>query len=291
MGKSFTIDWTNKVFNNCKILSPVFEDKRTCDNKWNVVCYCGKEFWARPSDLKRGKVPSCGCNRSDLARKQMVKTNYFNYVNEFGIVLLYPKIKEKIGSLDIWIASCPRHDIPILFETIPKSILNNNVKSCGCLHKQKASENISNYLKVSRKDRGLDENKFITDEMFVIIEMTFGKIKYIIKKIDCYTCAVCLKRNGPVEVHHIEPVGKFNFKNQNEYLPLYDINNLVSLCRTCHIQIAHDGFGMYLNQKIKNELLAIVTMRKITTIHKSEYDEVVQSCIIPWLVSHIQEYQ
>ena len=98
MGQSYVIDWTGKIFNNCQIVEPVIADKRTCDSKWKIICFCKKEFIARPSDLKRGKVPSCGCNRSKLARIQMQKIEYFNYTNDYGIKLLKPTNEKKTVS-------------------------------------------------------------------------------------------------------------------------------------------------------------------------------------------------
>ena len=45
-------DWTNKIYNNCKIIEPVDKDHKNGKNQWKILCSCGKIFYAYPSNLK-----------------------------------------------------------------------------------------------------------------------------------------------------------------------------------------------------------------------------------------------
>ena len=64
------------------------------------------------------------------------------------------------------------------------------------------------------------------------IRMTavYRKWRIAVLKKDNYTCQVCLKRGGNLEVHHIKPFSK--------YPELWiDINNGQAMHRICHTQV------------------------------------------------------
>jgi hypothetical protein len=69
------------------------------------------------------------------------------------------------------------------------------------------------------------------------------KMKKWIKKIlirDDYTCQICFKIGGNLEVHHI--------KSFSEYPELrFIINNGITLCKSCHIKT--DNYGIKTNKK------------------------------------------
>lgn len=282
------IDWTKQIFNNCVILEPLILSKISGKSKWKIQCYCGKIFNASPIELKRGKVPSCGCNRSSLAKLQMQKYNYYNYINNFGIRLIEPVNSQKNGSRDEWFALCPIDNVK--FITNPHSIIANNTKSCGCLFRKKCSENITNYHIENRISKGLGIDQRITDILVFIKSMTFDKVKKIIFEIDNYTCCLCLNKGNLLEAHHIQPVhDSLNFQIYENYELLYSIKNLITLCRNCHIVQAHDGHGSKLNLEIKNELQAAISMRPVSKEIMNKYNDIVTNEINPWILSYIKE--
>lgn len=66
-------DLTGEKFNRLLIIKPIWvnvkNNKR--QKKWVCVCECGKEKILFTNDLTSGKVKSCGCYNSDVARKRM----------------------------------------------------------------------------------------------------------------------------------------------------------------------------------------------------------------------------
>lgn len=78
------------------------------------------------------------------------------------------------------------------------------------------------------RDRGTFEYKFWKNECF---------------ERDNYTCQICNKRGGYLEVHHI--------KSWKDYPELrYDVNNGQTLCKTCHGVVDNFRFTL-LNKKEK----------------------------------------
>lgn len=73
----------------------------------------------------------------------------------------------------------------------------------------------------------------------------------LILKRDNYKCVLCNQTTN-LEVHHIIPVLK-------DVSRIDDINNLVTLCKHCHLYTAHDGNWRNLNTLIQDKLIMIVT--------------------------------
>ena len=59
----------------------------------------------------------------------------------------------------------------------------------------------------------------------------WGRVARAIKERDSYRCRSC-KKPGKLEVHHIIPIEKGG--------PLFAPDNLLTLCRNCHIEL-HRG--------------------------------------------------
>ena len=288
MPRGIKIDWTNLEFYNCKIIEPLSINKRTGNDKWKIKCYCGKEFYTAPCDLKAGKVPSCGCNRSNLARTQMKKIEYYNYVNNHGVKLIKPVDINKQGSRQDWIALCPRDGIEFIID--PHSVIGNNTRSCGCLRSIQCRINVFKQLSQKRINKGLMANERITDKLVYIKSSTFDYVKHLVMKIDNFTCQLCNKNKCGAEVHHIDPVSKtINFKDVNSFKPLYDLNNLITLCRYCHMINAHNGSGRRINEKTQFILKEKTLFRKIKIEDLDEYNNIVQGKINNWINSYIQE--
>ena len=54
---------------------------------------------------------------------------------------------------------------------------------------------------------------------------------------DGHVCAICGKKRGKMDVHHIRPYKEFN----GDYLAANDLSNLIVLCRRCHAGVDKRG--------------------------------------------------
>lgn len=59
----------------------------------------------------------------------------------------------------------------------------------------------------------------------------WDKNKIIALKRDNYTCQICFKRGGNLDVHHIKFMSEFTAKENDK---AHDLSNLITLCRGCH---------------------------------------------------------
>lgn len=266
------IDWTDQIFSNCKIISPLNIGYTTGHDHWKILCKCGKEFIAMPSNLKNHSTKSCGCEKNSLISLSKRQNSYYNYINNFNVKLIEPINILKDKSNNSWIAECPYDKEK--FITTPHSVISNNVKSCGCLNKKQRLVNLDIYNKQYRINKGYNENDKLTNISSAIRSITFDKVKALILELDSYTCNLCLKRGGCLEVHHVQP-----WRNSDDYFLLYDIKNLITLCRSCHINLAHDGQSRKLNLEIQKELNIIISMRYIDRFILDKYSEIVEKDI------------
>jgi len=293
--KDRLIDWTGKVFNGCTILEPIDPNKKTGTDKWKIRCHCGNVFdTAIPASLKSGNTTSCDCLKIkaiiNFNKTSKKKYNYYNFVNKLGIKILRPVDPEKEGPEDDWIALCPRHDPPKEFIAMPSSIYSDKTNSCGCLQSEQASLTFINYNKQQRLDKGLGEDEYILEKTELIRRMVFDPIRPIVLKIDGYTCNLCLSSDCQLQVHHIVPMNNFlNYSDKDTYKQLYDLNNLITLCKNCH-RMAHDYYGSDINLEIQKELQAITSMRSVSKEILNKYNQILQNKITPWIDKYITEY-
>ena len=268
MGKY--IEWGNKIFNGCTIVKPIDLTKKGNNDKWEMICFCGNTFISRPCSLQQNLTKSCGCIHKKSARlngKKHQQQSYLNFTTINKIKIIKPVITEQDGRKNIWIAICPICNIK--FKTSLDCLLR--YKSCGCLEKK----SILNFNKNRRIKMGYDENIMISKENNLIRTMFFSPIQQFILKIDSYVCNLCLKNKNKISVHHIEPIkNNFDYKNIECYQNIYKIDNLITLCNTCHLYLAHDGHSNKLNLEIQKELLAITSMRFISLQNQKIYDKI-----------------
>src|SRR5690625_7642373 len=62
---SRTIDISDERFGRLIALEPSKEKATNKSKKWLCKCDCGSKKYIRSSDLRHGKVVSCGCKRSE----------------------------------------------------------------------------------------------------------------------------------------------------------------------------------------------------------------------------------
>lgn len=59
----------------------------------------------------------------------------------------------------------------------------------------------------------------------------WDKNKIIALKRDNYTCQICFRRGGHLDVHHIQFLSTFSLEENDK---AHDLSNLITLCRGCH---------------------------------------------------------
>ena len=99
-------------------------------------------------------------------------------------------------------------------------------------------------------------------------------------QIDNKKCIRC-KSKG-IHIHHIQKVSNTDYSNENSIKLIYQINNLVALCKDCHDD-THNGYSYYINEVIQKELQELANNRLIPQDLLDEYNEIVATKIEPWL--------
>lgn len=116
------VDLTGKQFG---YLTPLYYIK---GGKWHCKCKCGNELDVDTRNLNSGHTQSCGCLKKEKAQNNVVDMS--NYEDE------YIKVLSRAGSDNkgtaMWECLCKQ--CGNIFITRGKSIRDNQVKSCGCIH-------------------------------------------------------------------------------------------------------------------------------------------------------------
>ena len=252
-------DWTGQIFNNCKILSPIDENKITGKDYWKTLCYCGKIFNAPPSSLKAGTYQSCGCYRIKASKERMLNQKSWEaqrktYIgNEYnGCKVLEPINTNLLGMHSYYKIEC---FCGKFFKARVSNLHSGVIRSCGC-----AKLGTKKWHKERRIKNGFDPDKPMM-EISEYFRHNFTKeIKDIIKQRDNNECQLChIQDPGHMKVHHIIPIKEFMHSNNIEDLQyVYNHLNLILLCEPCHIYFAHNSnTAKTINKKIQIELTEI----------------------------------
>lgn len=145
--------WEHGVPQSCLTVIKQAEDYIRPNGKheaqWLCRCSCGsdKEVIATASDLKNGKVKSCGCMTKKFIRDVRFIDMTGWVMAEHGVLdsrltVLY-QIEDHITPQGVheamWLCecSCEEHN---LIKTLGSSLRQGLTKSCGCLHKEVVSQ-------------------------------------------------------------------------------------------------------------------------------------------------------
>ena len=121
MGKK--IDLTGREFGELRVIAEHPERK----NKkiyWVCKCSCGTEKLISGSDLKSGKIKSCGCLKTEILKsKEMIG-------KRFNRLVVIEETKQRKDSQIVWKCQCDCGNTVIVRGA---ELSNNHTKSCGCL--------------------------------------------------------------------------------------------------------------------------------------------------------------
>ena len=131
----------NEVFGRLTVINGGIVDPSNGQSLSKCKCECGKEVIKSSSEIRRGKIRSCGCLKIETHEKAFNKANSIKKINisvgkyfgEWKVIGLLGT--EKRGSLDVkCLCSCGT------VKTIRGTrLINKLTRSCGC----KRGEHIS----------------------------------------------------------------------------------------------------------------------------------------------------
>lgn len=159
-------DYTGKKFGRLTVIK---FDKRTKNVSkkgktyysyyWKCSCDCGKETSVLLGNLIRGTTKSCGCLDKELREQRIKEKSEKNFQDltgrKFGrltAIKMEKKVDSQGCSREYWLCQC---ECGKTSSVLKNNLLKNKVISCGCIVKEKASQNV----KKCEKYRNLNINK------------------------------------------------------------------------------------------------------------------------------------
>ena len=130
------LDLTGMKFNRLTVLKVDEETTKVKKRKcWLCECDCGTIKSVPTSDLKSGKVKSCGCYMREVSRE----TRTINLLGQqFGRLTVIERSKEVKSGGASWICQCECGNI---ITATTSNLKSGKTKSCGCFQKEQASKN------------------------------------------------------------------------------------------------------------------------------------------------------
>lgn len=123
------IDLTNQIFG--RLTAVRFTGQRSSRNYavWECLCECGRTVLVAVSELRKGSTRSCGCMRffpADLLNKR------------FGRLTVVRDAGRRSDGRQMFECMCSCGEMKT---TTAHSLQCGTTNSCGCLHREKSSEN------------------------------------------------------------------------------------------------------------------------------------------------------
>lgn len=175
-----------------------YDDGKKRNAKYKFVCECGNEKICPLSDVKSGRIKSCGCIRTpnsphynNVSFKSLIGQKFFN-------LTVIQRVENKFNKV-YYLCKCDcGNEIIVRGESL-KTFHN---KSCGCQKKSLGELIISQYL---------DENNIEYDKEFCFNDLPLLKFDFAIKT----KCGkiLLIEFDGK---QHFEPVAKFG--GEKEFL-------------------------------------------------------------------------
>ena len=237
MGQYHLEDLTGRKFGYLTVLHRApNKGKNGRSTAWACHCDCGGYIETRATDLKNGKVKSCGCIRKQMSR---MKTHIDITGKTFGRLTAIEEVPSDNGR-SRWLFRCTCGNMVI---ASGKDVRNGNTKSCGCQKIENSgykSGVLHPYYNPSISDEDREKKRLVPE---------YNEwIKAVYKKYD-YTCQKCFRKGGGIVIHshHIESYGSHKDLRT-------DLNNGIVLCKECHYSF-HGKYGRNTNRTQLEEYL------------------------------------
>ena len=136
-----------KQFGKLFVLETLWDESPV---KVKCKCECGKIGIYTKRDVVSGHTKSCGCY-SRMITGESNFVDHSGFVSDYGVMIINPAYKNKRRQ---WVWNCECGFCKKIFQEIPARILNNHIKSCGCLRdsaREVFIENLLIELKVNYK--------------------------------------------------------------------------------------------------------------------------------------------
>ncbi len=214
----------NKVFGKLTVVSQYKELKQ-----WICACSCGNETKVKECNLLNKHTSSCGCGRSETPLKHMLK-KAIQANRKLSIGDLFHRLTVETIYPTRCVCACGN----TIFIKRTASLFNGDIKSCGCLNIENVKKRNNQRVKEYRLSKGLDANNPMSTDNDIDRRKFHTEYRPVVFERDSYTCQYCSEKGGILNVHHI-----VRWSDSVELR--FNMDNLITLCKSCHINIAHNG--------------------------------------------------
>lgn len=197
--------------------------------KLECLCDCGTVVEVKESKLVSGHTKSCGCKRKETPVKRMLE-KAIDSNKKLTVGMRFGRLT--LSSVYPTVAVCDCGNTVDVQRTA--SLFNGDKQSCGCLRKDVAREKQLSIARRHRSSKGFPQDVPMQNENKEQRNRFVRETVPAVFKRDDYTCQLCGERGVVLNAHHIE-------KWADSPSLRFEISNAVTLCRRCHIDIAHDG--------------------------------------------------
>jgi hypothetical protein len=258
-------DFIGQKFSRWTVESVNGKDKY---GQWHYICICdcGNKGDVSRVSLISGKSQSCGCLNSELTTARLIKRHsedesYLDFIGQkFGMLTVIGR-SEKINNDGRYEYIC-KCECGKETNVLKSNLTSGRTMSCGCYNSALMKKRFEDY----RISKGYDKNIFMNEIFNTLRNNTFGLMKHLIIELDQNKCVLCNSTTN-LHVHHINPLSNFlDINNKDTYINLYNVENLICLCRNCHKKAHKKKIDLNIqtillehrkknpiNQKLKNE--------------------------------------
>lgn len=183
-------------------------------------CICGNKKVISLGDLRRGKTTSCGCYRKQKTKNRLFKDISGNLYGMLTVLYLDPNHTSGKTKY-ICKCSCENKLISIGRDNLVRGITN----SCGCIRKRRGKDHWAYKENAEKRKKRNNGSEYI-------------EFRKLVMERDSYSCILCGKIGGYLEVHHLDGYHWCEEKR-------FDIENAVTLCNHangCH-KLFHSKYG------------------------------------------------
>ena len=253
------LDLTGQVFGRLTVIRQNGKDN---NNKimWLCQCSCGTEKIVRGSDLRSGKVLSCGCLRQEkikntLKQKAILKQDNPSFYKDltglqfgrltvigFNKAITIQKRKELDNRFSYWDCQC---DCGNIITTCSVNLTSGKTQSCGCLAKEVSTKNMQKIQPLGAKAKLQDLTGQYFNEILVLSRYkentSYNRPKWVckchcgnifitsgqaLKSGDVQSCGCLGKSIGEHKIQRILSENSILFKREVKFEDLKDDNYL-----------------------------------------------------------------